>query len=328
MKFYKYNDPVSVKEKAEAFVCSAKSRKLRGEELEFDRATAPADGAFYANPSAPFDYEGKKVLCIRRCTSTETDDGCFFAYNDGGIWKRLDGVDGFALQDPYISKINGEYIFGGVKGWKTDADKWTWLCEFYRGKSLSNMKHLLTGPTLMKDIRLVGLDGGKIGIFTRPQGILYRNKSGHIADIGFYTEKDADNLDSYSMVKAPVISGLFKADEWGGVNQAYALKNGLIGCIGHIAYGDGPFREGLTIHYYAAAFAFDPIAKEFTDPEIIASSENFPDVKARAARNSDVVFSGGLDRKSNGKADLYCGAKDSAVAKIEIDDPLVAFENL
>jgi len=82
----------------------------------------------------------------------------------------------------------------------------------------------------MKDIRLVELKNGKIGVFTRPQG-----RRGRRGKIGFTTISSLENLTPRTLTKAQIIKGQFAKGEWGGVNQALILKNGKIGALGHIA---------------------------------------------------------------------------------------------
>lgn len=324
--FFAQNNPKSVKEKYEEFKRDNQKLFNTGEFLTF-KSSAPS-GSYFCNPSAPFIYEGKKVICVRLCTMAEVDDGCAFFEMDGNLCTQITGAQTFKLQDPYIAEINGEYILGGVKGWKVDSDKWSWLCEFYRSNNIVSFKHLLTGPTLMKDIRLAQLKSGGVGVFTRPQGVLYRKTSGHIADIGYTGVNSVDDLDCTKMVNAPALKGVFKADEWGGVNQVYKLSNGLLGVLGHIAYGDGEFREGLTIHYYGMAFAFNPVTLQFTDPKIIVSKDCFENIPEASPRTADVIFSGGLERLGNGKAIFYSGVSDRRVGRVEIDDPFAEFERL
>ena len=319
------HDPVPVIEKAAEFIKNADKKGITGKPISLDEKMF--DGCVYGNPSAPFEYNGELVMSLRRCKN-ETDDECVFVHLcKDGIWREAEGMPVYPLQDPYIAKVHGEYVFGGVKGWKVDVDKWTWLCEFYAGKELEKMRHLVTGPTLMKDIRLVERENGKVGIFTRPQGILYRHYSGHIADIGYTEAENLRVMDSRLMVNAKPLEGVFRADEWGGVNNVYPLKNGLLGIIGHVAYGEGEFREGLPIHYFGMAFAFDPKTRNFTEPKIIMARSCFKDM-VDGSRNDDVIFSGGILRKENGKAVFYGGVADKFVGEAEIDDPFLEYENL
>lgn len=326
--FLKTHNPVSIKQKAAEFLSSPKNRGLKGRTMNIDKSLFNGNN-YFANPSCPFINNGRKLIAVRECTRAEVTDRSVFLKLDGdGVWRKLENAVSYELQDPYICEIGGEYVFGGVKAWKPDMDKWTWLCEFYRGKDINSLRHLLTGPTLMKDIRLVGLNGGRVGIFTRPQGILYRKRSGNIADIG-YTEADSlDGVDSHMMVTAPVLKGVFRPDEWGGVNQVYPLKNGLLGIIGHFAYGDGEFREGLAVHYYGMAFAFNPKTAEFTEPKVIAARDNFEHDLHIKHRAGDVIFSAGIERITGGKAMFYSGVADNFIGQMEIDDPFAEYESV
>lgn len=46
----------------------------------------------------------------------------------------------------------------------------SWVTQFYRGYRIDSMHHFSSGPAMMKDIRLIELLDGRIGVLTRPQG--------------------------------------------------------------------------------------------------------------------------------------------------------------
>jgi hypothetical protein len=310
------NIPVIAKELYNEF---SKKKITNGETVIFDKDLM--NEHFVCNPSIPFECDGKTVMAIRYQTLSDFGSKCVFVYKENDIWQKLDDAPIFDLQDPFVAFIKGEIVFGGVRGWKNSDDTWAWVTEFYRGKDIYSLKHFFTGPNQMKDIRLVELENGKIGVFSRPQGLAYRAKTGRIAEVGYIEINSLEELNVECIENATMLQNLFMADEWGGVNQVYRLNGGKLGIIGHIAYGDGEFSETMIRHYYGVSFVFTPSTMEFTKPKIIASRECFSNAFHLFEELNDVIFSGGIDRKENGKAVLYAGVADSFIGSLEIADP-------
>ena len=93
----------------------------------------------------------------------------------------------------------------------------------------------------MKDLRLVELQDGSIGVFTRPQG-----EKGGRGKIGFTRVASLEELSIDQINKAPLLEGQFVDEEWGGCNEIHLLPNGILGVLGHIAC----FDEQGDRHYY------------------------------------------------------------------------------
>jgi hypothetical protein len=184
--------------------------------------------------------------------------------------------------------------------------------EFYRGNSVDNLKLFLEGPEKMKDIRLVELADGQIGVLTRPQGV-----KGGRGKIGFLAVPSLTAITAEAIQEAPLFEGQCRDDEWVGANEAHRLQNGMIGVLGHIAYFDAKEHR----HYYAMVFCIDPRTGRATSPEIIASRSDFPDGPAKRPDLVDVMFSGGLVRHGNGTATLYAGLSDAEAGRVLLPDP-------
>ena len=164
----------------------------------------------------------------------------------------------------------------------------------------------------MKDIRLISLPNGKIGVFTRPQGGKYDGgKIGYMEIDSLNDLKKKDILNN-----AEIIENQFPEGEWGGANELHLLEDGRIGVIGHIAYED---EKGK--HYYAMAFIYDPKTKSSSPIKIIATRKNFPNGKAKSPKHDDIIFPGGLIRNGDDTATLYAGLGDAETGKIPIADP-------
>ena len=63
-------------------------------------------------------------------------------------------------------------MVGGVEIFPhpTIAGSLAWRTRFYHGSGGEDLQPFAVGPDGMKDIRLVELADGRIGVFTRPQG--------------------------------------------------------------------------------------------------------------------------------------------------------------
>ena len=171
----------------------------------------------------------------------------------------------------------------------------------------------------MKDLRLIELSGGEIGIITRPQGF-----KGGRGKIGFFSVASYEEITIKRISEAPLFLDQFIDEEWGGANEPHHLSNGLIGVLGHIA----SFDVNLSVHYCAITFAFHPNTMEKTPMKIIARRSDFPAGHTKQFNLNDVIFSGGLLRKEGGMAELYVGASDAEAYKILIPDPFLEYEQL
>lgn len=265
------------------------------------------------NPTAPLLYNGKKILCARvERRDSEKSQAVFFEETGKDVYEPAEGWERFPLQDPSIAKVHGYYVLGGTRVYPHPGNpEWVcWRTAFYYGKELNHLNFLAEGPEGMKDIRLVGLADGKIGIFTRPQG-----EKGGRGKIGFTTVERFAEVTAQAMEEAPLLD-LFSEEEWGGVNEALLLEDGKIGVLGHIAC----FEPEEVRHYFPMAFVFDPVSREYTRPVILAERKEFLPGPSKRTDLEDVLFSGGLTEEG-GKTFLYVGVSDCEVQYIPIQNP-------
>lgn len=169
----------------------------------------------------------------------------------------------------------------------------------------------------MKDLRLIELKDGTVGILTRPQG-----QKGGKGKIGWITISSLDELSVDIINNAPLLENQFIDEEWGGANEPHLLTNGLVGILGHIA----SFDDKGNRHYYPMVFALNPETSAFSKMKLIATRNQFLPGPSKRPDLVDVVFSGGLIRKSDGSADLYAGISDAEAQKITIMDPFLSYE--
>ncbi len=267
------------------------------------------------NPTAPFMDRGITYLAARvESRRIETDTQVWFFREVNGVWQRDPGTLIFNLQDPFISRIGDEWVFGGVVFPVGDG---SWRTDFYRGRDLPGLEKFAEGPLGMKDVRLVELHDGMVGVFTRPQGEI-----GGRGKIGFTIIDSLDRLDENVLVEASLLPRQHSDDEWSGVNAAYVLKQGLIGALGHIAHFSENADGQLQKHYRSMVFTYNYLSGETSPVRIIAERKNFPPGEAkRSPELDDIVISGGLRFPDSGCAVLYVGISDVRCGVIDIDDP-------
>lgn len=270
------------------------------------------------NITAPFLDEGEWVIAGRvEGRDTEHSVVQFFVERNG-VWSPRPDSPTFVLQDPFVTRINAELIFGGVEIFPhlTISGALGWRTKFYRGANVRELRPFASGPDGMKDIRLVQMANGKIGVFTRPQG-----EVGGRGKIGFIAVDDLKDVTPAVIAKAKLLEQ-FVDEEWGGANEVHLLSNGLLGVLGHIAC----FGEQGERHYYAMVFCFNPLTFKASPLQIIATRSNFPPGEVKRPDLVDVIFSGGLHRLPNGQARFYAGVSDAEAHLITISDPFLKYE--
>ncbi|WP_379142137.1 DUF1861 family protein [Paenibacillus sp. sgz500992] len=272
------------------------------------------------NITAPFVHDGEEVILGRvEERDSEFSQVFFFTLCDG-VWIPRAHTHTYNLQDPCVTHIKGELIVGGVEVITAGDDPQkivSWVTQFYRGYRIDSMRHFSSGPAMMKDIRLIELQDGRIGVFTRPQG-----EKGGRGMIGFTIIDSLEELNEQTFLEAEIFQDQFVPEEWGGANEAHLLKNGHVGVLGHIACFD---RLGKK-HYYSMVFSLNPGTFETTPVKIIAARSDFPIGPGKRPDLQDVIFSGGLVRGEQGRAVLSVGVSDAEAYRIELPDPFLEYE--
>jgi hypothetical protein len=273
------------------------------------------------NICAPFMDNGELVIAGRvEDRSKESSEVMFFVERKGE-WVPRNGAPVFALQDPFVTFIDGELVFGGVEVYFDGDDPHyvtSWRTVFYRGHSIAQLKPFAQGPLTMKDIRLIGLKNGRVCVFTRPMMV-----EGARALIGYTEIGKLSELSEEIISSAKLLKNQFMPDEWGGANEAHLLSNGKIGVLGHIAR----MEENNIRHYYSMVFLYDPAVHRTTPIKLIATRAMFPDGQSKRPDLVDVLFSGGLIRHPDGTASLYAGASDAQAYVIRLPDPFLEYES-
>ncbi|KHE67398.1 DUF1861 family protein [Halobacillus sp. BBL2006] len=266
------------------------------------------------NITAPFQDSNEEVIAGRvEPRESEYSEVMFFT-KEGDQWSPRQGAPTFELQDPFVTIIHDQLVFGGVEvsPHPDKEDALTWKTVFYKGSGIDDLQRFAEGPQGMKDIRLIELPDQRIGVCTRPQG-----EKGGRGKIG-YTEIDSlDQLTAEVIDKAPLLQEHFEAEEWGGANELYLLENDDIGMLGHIAR----FDEVGDRHYYPMVCVLNREHMRLEGMKIIATRNDFPSGEAKRKDLVDVLFSGGIIQLKDGKAELYVGVSDAEAHKIRIPDP-------
>lgn len=306
---------MTVKEKKLTFERNAKI---------YDRALLTFEGVEgfdVYNCSLPFTgKDGKRYIYGRVENPNEWANSTVVLFEEiaPDTYARVKDSMIYQLEDPFVQRIGGELVLGGTHVRKQRGGIQTYYGYFYRGDE-SRMTYFTTGPDFMKDIRLVELPDGRIGVFSRPRHGVYAG--GAQSQIGFTVIDDLGKLDAEVIENAPYLTGLIGEGEWGGVNQAYLLGSGKIGVIGHLSYDDHT-PEGQHLQVYVnTAFLLDPVAGTVTDPVIIGTKGCYPPCPPKVPRLADCVFTTGILPRPDGKVDLFSGVGDAFEGRITIDDP-------
>ncbi|MCM3090735.1 MULTISPECIES: MTP-1 family protein [unclassified Cytobacillus] len=294
---------------------SSKEKPVSPEKIIF---TGIGDRDVY-NITAPFEDEGEPVIAGRVESRDSEHSSVYFFVNRDGEWIPREGAPVLELQDPFFTKISGELVLGGVQIFPHPINEGQlgWRTVLYRGSSISDLQEFSNGPDGMKDLRLVELADGSIGVLTRPQG-----EKGGRGKIGWTRIPSLNELTIDVINEAPLLEGQFTDEEWGGANEPHLLANGLVGVLGHVA----SFDEAGDRHYYPMVFALDPQTGGISDMELIATRSDFLPGASKRPDLADVVFSGGIVRNPDGTADLYAGISDAEAQKITIKDPFLHYE--
>jgi hypothetical protein len=278
------------------------------------------DGRDVYNITAPFEFNGKTLLIGRvEKRDTEFSEIVVFEQSGPNRWTSCFTCPEFqGLQDPCITWAGDELVLGGVR-YPVSIEPGThgWIMDFYRGSSLESLRHFVSGPPGMKDIRFKQLPNGDVAIFSRPQGDI-----GGRGRIGFTISPSWDDITAEMIATAPLFERQLLKEEWAGVNEAHLLVNGHLGILGHIACFDAQHNR----HYYPMAFSVDPVTRMPSPIRIIAQRSFFPTGASKRPDLVDVVFSGGIVRNDDGTASLFAGTSDAAAAVVKLPDPFLRFE--
>lgn len=278
-----------------------------------------ADGWDVYNCSIPFVWNGVRYIFgrLEKHEIWTQSHIALFRETAKDVWTKETKFTELELEDPYVQVIQGELIVGGTYIRRGKDGKFvTYLGRFYRGKDPFTLTHFADGPDKMKDIRMTELPNGRIGVFSRPRGEEVRAKWGSEAVIGYAEIASLKDFTADLVQNAPIIPGLFGKDEWGGCNQAYALKDGRILVAAHLSCGGPAATNGIPRQIYMnAAFVFDPKTFRASEPTIVATRRFYPVNEPKVAHLDDCVFTSGFVFRDDDRVDVYTGLCDADEAR-------------
>ena len=292
----------------------------------YERATLTfhgVEGYDVYNCSIPFNWQGKTYIFGRVERRTEWARSWVRLLENSGPddWTLVPDSMVYQLEDPYVCWLKDTFVLGGTHVRYRSGTLDAVFGYFYKGSDLHDLYYFTTGPDGMKDIRLVGLADGRIGVFSRPRNAEIVRKFGSESQIGFAVIDRIEDLTHDIIENAPYIPGLFADGEWGGCNQAYLLDTGKIGVIGHMSFYEVN-DEGVGLKVYMNnSFIFDTATHKTSDNKIIGTRPCYPDGPGKLPDLIDCAFTSGIVMREDGKVDLYSGIGDVAEGRIAIDYP-------
>ena len=283
------------------------------------------DGYDVYNCSTPIRQDGE-VYIFGRVEKREVWAGStvmLFREVAEDTYALVEGAKTYALEDPFVSVIHGEYILGGTHVRKSRGKVDAFYTYFFRGTDLKDLEHFTAGPCRMKDIRLVELANGKVGVFTRPRNSEIAEKYGCESMIGYAEIDSVDELDADVVDGARYLPDIFREKEWGGCNQVLLLADGTLGIIGHLSKRIEV--DGVLYSVYTnTAFDFDPVTGKSDGMKIIGTRSCYPAGPTKLEKLRDCAFTSGIATRPDGRVDLYSGLCDCEEGRITIDDPFSA----
>ncbi|HEV3309014.1 MAG TPA: DUF1861 family protein [Chloroflexota bacterium] len=291
---------------------------------EYEARPRPVDGILVTltgtrgmdgyNPSAPAP-DGAHPYAYVRLEYRNDEFSSWsvpFRQESATEWRLDRDLPMLSLQDPFVSMVQGTLVVGGVRVVARTHDFVYFRTVFWRGESLASLSEFAQGPLQMKDTRLIDLDDGRVGLFTRPLG-----QSAGRGKIAYTEITSLDALSGNVMAEAELIDCQPIDDHWWGPNDVYRLGDGTLGVLCHVAKFEGSDRN-----YYACAFRFDPASRRVIDgPTIIADRGRFPPAEAKRPDLKNVVFPAHLDRR---RGLLFAGLSDSMIGMLPVPDPFAA----
>lgn len=292
------------------------ARKIESNVLTFEGLT----NFDVYNCSQIFTWKGKKYIFGRVEKRNEWMHSwvCLFEKMTEDTWALVENSMIYQLEDPFVSIIEDEIVLGGTHVRIQQGRLDTYCCYFYRGKDLDDLRYFTTGPQKMKDIRLVQLQDGRVGVFSRPHTKEVFEKFGSASMIGFTIIDSLEELSDKVVLEAPYLQGLFSDGEWGGCNQAFLLADGQLGVLGHISFLDEEKQQSI---YMNMSFVLDPVMRTISDYQLIGTRQSYPQGPSKKKNLQDCAFSSGLIQRSDGRVDLYSGIGDTQEGRTVISDP-------
>ena len=266
--------------------------------------------------SIPFEWKGAKYMFGRvepraKWASSVT---MLFRETKKDHWERVLEFGTLEIEDPSICFIKGELVLAGTRVTKVNGHVTDYAYAFYRdhGKGPFELEYFTTPAPHQKDVRLVELKDGRIGVFTRPQG----GACGR-GRIGFTVINGLDELRPDKLANAKVIDGLVSGNEWCGANMAYLRLDGKILAAIHLSFNEKVNGVNRAV-YTSATFVLDPQTRKASDLRLFATRSLFPPCEAKTPGLVDCAFLSGIVFNADGTADVYSDVANTQEGRIRI----------
>lgn len=267
------------------------------------------------NITAPFEINDSIYIAGRVEKRDSEHSKVYFFKQNKNKWEVDVDAPILELQDPFVTFIDGELVFGGVEIFESEEKPgmFNWRTVIYKGKTLQSLERIFEGPMGMKDLRLKELNDGRLLVMSRPQG-----DPGGRGTIGAVIVSSLNELNVNIINSAKLFDDMFPEDEWGGANEVHVLDDHTVGILGHIA----KFDDAGDRHYYSMVFTLDIETLRPSELKIIAERSDFLEGPTKRSDLQDVIFSGGLIREGN-EAVMFAGISDAEAQKVTIPDPFI-----
>ena len=264
------------------------------------------------NPSNTFVYDGMRHIVGRvEKRDEEISTAMFFKETEPNVFEINESLPTYPLQDPFLSRVDGLYIFGGTEVF-FEGKEAKWRTVLYKGRDLNSLERFIEAPIGMKDVRFSKFKDGRYVLFTRPQG-----EKGGRGKIGMLVSDSPETFTTSAIDQAPVFEQVPEKN-WLGANELIPLEDGSMGVLGHVA----SFTNDNLRHYYPVVFKVHSDTLKPTPMKIIATRSDFLNGPSKREDLKDVLFSGGLQLNDN-KATLIVGVSDCEVQLIDMDNPFL-----
>jgi hypothetical protein len=261
------------------------------------------DGMDGYNPSGAVAQNGDLLTYVR----IEHRDDEFsswsapFVQRDATDWRMLPEMPMLKVQDPAVAMIHGTLVVSGVRLVAKTGAFVHFRTAFWRGASVGALDEFSSSPMQLKDTRLVELENGRVGIYTRPLG-----GSAGRGKIAYIEVDSLDAVTPEAMEGAELLDIQTIDAQWWGPNDIYPLDHERLGILGHVAKFTGGDR-----HYFAFAAVFDRIERRVIDgPHIICDRRCFPESPAKRPDLVNTVFPASLDLR---QGLLFAGLSDACI---------------
>lgn len=273
-----------------------------------------ASGYDVYNATVPFQDEEQWVVAGRvERRDSNIAQVRFFTKNSQGHWQWDTRRPVFVLQDPFITHINEQLLFGGLEVLSNMPQQSYKRTRLFLGNQVKNLRPFFTGPKDMENMRLIQLTNHEIFLLNYTKDAVGNHKLtyGIFHELEDIKKADLQELETLC---------IFSPKEWGGTNSMHIIDKNRVGVLGHVAR----LTQDGKPHYYALSFTISLDTMTCTTPKIIAERKDFARGPSKRMELYDYVYPSGLERLDDGSALLYAGISSAFSGTLQINDPFIS----